>query len=310
MENHLTLTELRRKARESLSGNWGIAVLSNLIVGLILWIAPNIFNFATLGDRTRLFREILEDGSLSYRNSLDTYDLGRQSALNNTSSLISFVIGLLITGALTYGLTKVFLNLKRGEKSRIEMIFDGFKKYKESFLINLLLVIFKVLWGLLWGLGFIILIVIMFVGGFSAARGEVSGIGIVLVLCIIGMLALSITYSIFINRYAMTYLIALDNEGIGSMEALEESIRIMKGNKIRYFLLQLSVIWWVVLGVIVCISVMFTEIPALIISALIGIILLMISLIWVTPYMKAANVAFYDDLIGRNENDFDFKLTE
>ncbi|SHI82272.1 Uncharacterized membrane protein [Clostridium cavendishii DSM 21758] len=287
MENHLTMTELRQKARDALRGNWTVAVLSNLIVGIILGIVPTIINASNSADRISIFRNMIEDGSFSYRNSIDPYEMDRLSSMNTSSNLISFIIGLLITGALTYGLSKVFLSIKRGNTSNIEMIFDGFKKYKETFLINLLLVIFQFLWGLLWGVGVVILILIGVFGGIALATGGTSLGGVGVIFFII-LLALGISYSIFINRYSMTYFIALDNEGIGSMEALEESIRIMKGNQIRYFLLQLTFIGWFILGLIPC----------------------CIGLLWVIPYIKATKAAFYDDLIGRNEKDFDFRLME
>lgn len=76
-------------------------------------------------------------------------------------------------------------------------------------------------------------------------------------------------------RYSMTHYILAENPEMGANDAITRSKELMKGNKWRLFCLQLSFIGWMIL----C---LFT---------------LGIGNLWLTPYMMAANAAFYRDLI-------------
>ena len=63
---------------------------------------------------------------------------------------------------------------------------------------------------------------------------------------------------------------------LGGVEALKTSVRLMKGKKWKYFVLQLSFV------------------PLLILSAF----TLYIAMLWLIPYMNAADTAFYMDACG------------
>ena len=79
--------------------------------------------------------------------------------------------------------------------------------------------------------------------------------------------------------YSMAYYIKLDHPEYTPTEAITESRRLMDGNKMRLFCLHLSFIGWA----IVCI---FT---------------FGIGMLWLIPYMNAANAEFYQDLVmGRD----------
>ena len=78
--------------------------------------------------------------------------------------------------------------------------------------------------------------------------------------------------------YSMAGFIMSENPEMSAKEAMEVSMRMMKGNKWRLFCLQLSFIGWGILCV-------FT----------VG-----IGYLWLNPYMNAATAAFYDE-ISRNE---------
>ena len=76
----------------------------------------------------------------------------------------------------------------------------------------------------------------------------------------------------------MSFLILAEYPEISAIDALRNSASLMRGNKWRLFCLQISFIGWVLLaGCCTCgIGVMF-----------------------LTPYMSAANAAFYDDIANR-----------
>lgn len=73
--------------------------------------------------------------------------------------------------------------------------------------------------------------------------------------------------------YSMAMYIMAE-EGCGAREAIKKSEQIMDGNKMELFLLELSFIGWVLLGIIT----------------------FGIAYIYVTPYMNAARVNFYNSI--------------
>ncbi len=74
--------------------------------------------------------------------------------------------------------------------------------------------------------------------------------------------------------YSMTYFIVNDNPEIGANDAIELSMKMMKGNKMKLFLLDLSFIGWFLLSILT----------------------LFIGLLWLQPYMLSSRAAFYEEL--------------
>lgn len=79
-----------------------------------------------------------------------------------------------------------------------------------------------------------------------------------------------------IYSYSMTYYISIDNPQLEPIDCITRSRELMDGNKKRLFYLHLSFIGWLLL------------------SALTGGIVFL----WVAPYIKGAEAAFYEDLIS------------
>ena len=128
------------------------------------------------------------------------------------SAIGAGILGILISGPLSYGLIAVFLRITRNEdeKANIEHLFDGFKeKFGESFVTSLLVFIFTFLWSLL--------------------------------LIIPGIIK-SYAYS------ASMYLVRERN--LEGTDAITESRKLMNGNKWRLFCLDLSFIGWYLLGIL------------------------------------------------------------
>lgn len=76
--------------------------------------------------------------------------------------------------------------------------------------------------------------------------------------------------------FAMIYFLLADNEGMGGIQAVKASARMMKGKIGKYLLLQLSFFPLMLLSV-------FT---------------FYIALLWVMPYMQMSAAMFYRDIIG------------
>jgi uncharacterized membrane protein len=162
-----TSAEIRAKARASLSGNWTASVLHTLLFYVCVGVL----------------------GGISY------------------IPIIGWLAIILVTGALTYGLSSYFLVLSRGEMPSTETLFSGFSRLVETFLLCLLMGIFTFLWSLL-------LIV----------PGIIAGL-----------------------RYSQAYYILRDNPGMSAIEAINRSKALMAGHKGRLFVLGLTFIGWYLL---------------------------------------------------------------
>ena len=79
--------------------------------------------------------------------------------------------------------------------------------------------------------------------------------------------------------YAMTPLIMTEHPEMSASDAISLSNEMMRGHKFDLFYLYLSFIGWILLSIISC-----------------G-----IGFIWLTPYMYAAEVAFYEDVKAQYE---------
>lgn len=78
--------------------------------------------------------------------------------------------------------------------------------------------------------------------------------------------------------YSMTFFILDENPEMKASEALRASKEMMKGQKLRLFYLQLSFIGWYLLGVLS----------------------LGIAFLFISPYIKAATCAFYNELAHKS----------
>lgn len=145
-------------------------------------------------------------------------------------------IASIIALPLTWGFYIVFLDLCRGKKITIARIFDGYKKNEFARIFTTFFIYYV---GLIIGL---ILFIIP---------------GIILSLC-----------------WCMVPFVLKDHPELKNMAALKESARIMKGHKMRLFLLILSFIGWLIIGIIT----------------------LGIGFIWIDPYMMTALAKFYEDI--------------
>lgn len=120
------------------------------------------------------------------------------------------IIGIVLSGPLTLGLSTCFLKFVRRESFIFENLFDGFKRFSSSVIAQLLTTIFILLWTLLF---------------------IIPGI---------------IAYC----SYSMVFYILSDNPNLSAMEALRKSKEMMMGFKWKLFCLHLSFIGWALLSII------------------------------------------------------------
>ncbi|WP_291586264.1 DUF975 family protein [Bacteroides sp.] len=155
-------------------------------------------------------------------------------AVSGAASYIPVVGTILVALPMMYGYSIVMLSVMRGGEMNIGGLFDGFSDFGRIVGTKLLQVIYTFLWTLL--------------------------------LVIPGIIK---NYS-----YAMTDFILKDQPELANNAAIEKSMAMMDGNKMKLFLLDLSFIGWAIL----C---LFT---------------FGIGFLFLQPYVQSAHAAFYEDL--------------
>lgn len=203
-------------------------------------------------------------GDLYFRSSSTYngmyYDYGYMYDSMPSYSFLSGVYTILVTGAFTLGITLFFLALFRRQYVGVSDIFLGFERFGKA----LGLALFQGLFIMLWTMLFIV-------------PGVIAAI-----------------------RYSQAFFILADDPNKGIRECMNESKRMMNGNKGKYFCMNLSFIGWILLTVvpisIVEAVVEFLAPPAFV-SALVTIIasLFMVPL---TAYIYSTTAGFYEILAG------------
>jgi uncharacterized membrane protein len=114
----------------------------------------------------------------------------------------------------------------------------------------------------------------MFKIGFERVLRYVGGMLLMGIYVFFWMLFLVIPGIIMAIAYSLTPFILKDYPELSVGQAIQMSEKMMRGHKMRYFLLTLSFIGW----------------------GLLGILTLGIGYIWLTPYMYTTTAAFYQDV--------------
>ncbi len=255
----MTASQFREMARKNLTGKWGKAAVITLVYTLITFLLSFGLSFLPfIGNLVLIFLEV----------------------------------------PIVYGILVSFIKLKRNEEvGYIDFLETAFSsigsawKVSGNIFLKLLLPI-----GILVGLMFVYFISIALLGGMTAfnaavatgtARNVTSTIPVFAVLLVIFSIIFIIAYIaiyvwLFIKAllYSQSLFILYDKPNATGKEIVEESERLMKGNRGRYFCLTLSFIGWMILS-----------------SLSFG-----IGLLWLMPYMTIANIFFYEHLAGKDDS--------
>lgn len=122
-----------------------------------------------------------------------------------------WIISLLLQGPMLFGISKFFLQFKRTtENVPYEVLFSGFSKFKDTFLLGV----------------------------------------IIQVAIIVGLILLIIPGIVIVLMYSQAFPIMVDNPNISATEALSMSRSYMKGNLMRLFFLRISFIGWTFLSLL------------------------------------------------------------
>lgn len=151
---------------------------------------------------------------------------------------LSSLISFLVMAPLTVGLAKFFLILADKKETDISTLFSEFKNYLNTLVLSILTDLFTFLWSLLF-----------IIPGIIAALG-----------------------------YAMAPYIIAEHPEIKAADALKMSKKMMKGNKGKLFLLDLSFIGW----------------------AFLCLLTLGIGFFFLPPYVHASKAEFFNEVSGKN----------
>lgn len=153
------------------------------------------------------------------------------------NSGVATLYNFIVAGPMMLGYTMFAISIFRRRETSVTEVFYGFEKFGKSLGLYIVMQIFIILWALL-----------LIIPGIIAAL-----------------------------RYSMCFYILADHPDIGIMQALNESKRMMRGNKWKLFCLYLSFIGWGILCILT----------------------LMIGSLWLTPYIQVTTTAFYEMANGR-----------
>lgn len=273
--------DYRKKAREYLSGKWGIAILSAFLYTAII---------SLLG----------ELGSLK----------GDNIALKMISISASLLFWIVMP-VLSRGLREVYYRLRKGEEVKAtDFLKYGLRSFKRFWGLtgNTLL---KLIWYIV---SIVVLFVILYITfgltffsgtvAISATETSISNIAavgsigfiylaVVLIIVIIALYIFAIIKNLY---YVLTTYIGLDNHNLTTKEAVNKSQELMKDNRWKYFCLVMSFLGWYILAFVVG-GVLKNILPNIfLITNLISVL----GTIIINPYMNMSALAFYESLVNKN----------
>jgi uncharacterized membrane protein len=245
--------DFRRQAKEALRGKWFIALIAGIIASLLGGLNGMGSAGVSFGGSSSS-----EGGSGTVVPPAGGGDVNVSDEMLEILGIFFIILGvvavvaaimsiiyLIVGGAVGIGYSNFNLDIIDGREARIGTLFDSFDQWKTGFVARLLSSLYVTFWSMLF--------------------------------LIPGVIA---SYS-----YSMMHFVMAENPDMSANEAIRESKRLMKGNKWRFFCLQLSFIGW--------------ELLAIFFTAGIG-------LLWVVPYQQAAYAAFYRDICPKQQIDTDF----
>lgn len=216
----MTLSEIRKNARESLTGKWGTAALLMLVYSLIEFGISIIYTI------------------LSYIPLL---------------SFVAYAGLITISIPISFGLAICFIEIKRGNHVEcIDYFKFGFSNFKKYWCVtgNIL----KKIWLYLL-LYFVLIFATVFIGTFVVAFSVamestfIALFGCLLVFILLAaFIAVAVLFVIKSYLYVLAPYIAWDNQDMSAKDIVEKSEELMKGHRGEYFLLSLSFIGWILLS--------------------------------------------------------------
>ena len=278
--------KLKEKALKDVKNKWISLGLILLFIGLISVLFTFLFDLATwnLAEELAIINKALAELDITTEAGMQKFDMYFQNYISillkvYTYSIIT-IVGSLIAGSFTFGMTRIFLLVSKGEDFKINNFKDLFVRLKEGIILNLIKSVKIFLWSLL----FII-------------PGIVK------------------TFS-----YSMAEYIKIEHPEYGYNKALRESERLMYGFKLHLFTFILSFFgWFILVGVVNMVITTVFEPTTLPISVIVNVLTVVVS-IPLDIYLSASMANYYtaikdekqkyEDFIKKRENTLNIFKTE
>lgn len=206
-----TSAELKRLARETLTGHYGVPMGALVVSQVISVVLDMPFSWNLTANSS------LRDWIIYY---------------------IAVLVISLVTVVLNVGMMHISLNMVRKQEYQFKDLFFAFRNHPDRYILTAILMVLMVLIPTIPMIGMTML---LFIAGPSTW---------IIILFIVSVLLL-IVGSIYIDmRFGLVYYLLLNHPEVGVREALAESTRLMRGNKGRRLYLSLSFIGWSILGIV------------------------------------------------------------
>ncbi|MBR2527817.1 MAG: DUF975 family protein [Blautia sp.] len=226
--------DIKQEARLLLNGKMGTAMLAMIIVTVIQLAGSLVSSYLFVG-----------------RDTLSVV----------LDQVFAFAISLVLS-VFSAGLCFLFLNLARGRESSLGDLLYFFRNSPDRVIAAAFVMAV---------LNFLVTIPYYWYS-FTASVGTTLEEQTAWMSTSLLLLILSIVLNTIITvPFAVSFFLLADNPRMGGMASLKESMRMMKGNCIRYLLLQLSFVPWMILSV-------FT---------------FYIALLWIFPHIQMSETVFF-----------------
>ncbi|MEH2945061.1 DUF975 family protein [Lachnospiraceae bacterium KK002] len=208
-----TSAELKRLAREKLTGHWGLAIGATLLMSLIATavLIPFYVLFLFSGGGTVQF--------IAY--------------------MLAVLFVHVIVMIMQCGITRMLLGFARNQDSELGMLFGEFTRRPDRYILATLMI-------------FGIDLLCVLPGSICWSVGILQGSVLANIIGFVLYLAGTVILIPIVLRFNLTFFLLVDNTRMGALEALRESSRLMDGNKGRMFYLYLTFIGWSLLGMCSC----------------------------------------------------------
>ena len=207
-----TSAELKRRARESLRGYWGMIIGVSVLMNLIVYAAMLPFYIP--------------------------YIINQNVSVAVTYSIAVILISL-ASVVLQAGITGMQMKVAKKQQISIGMMFSQFQNRPDRYILGSLLL------GIL-GIGCLL------PGYFVILTGALGSQVLVVLLGILLVIAGLVLCMILTFRYSLIVYLFLENPQMRVMEAYRKSAEMMRGNKGRLFYIYLSFIGWSILAMFSC----------------------------------------------------------
>lgn len=311
---------LKTAARQAMRGQRPHPMLVTFLFSVIVGIGSQVINWvlgAVTGSAS--LAQLYSQAFFTYEGDMEAAIQYAMMSFGLPRLIFALVVGGLLTGLLTalwqgimrVGYSGFCLDMARGRQPQTEALFRAFPQIGPVLVTQLLVTVFCFLWGLLLGIGLAAILVV-------DALLLIDNVALFFLIPLVAYIVFFVGLAWITLRYALVDFLIIDR-GLGGMEAIRESKRLMKGNTGKLFLLNLSFIGWYLLEaaiMLVCFAIAAGTIGVGVLSnpgqiedaamMIGGIALVMIGLfavagiaiavfnLWLTPYITGAQALFYD----------------